>query len=60
MHSGAIKEHLNDEHLTNLTMRMMKAQTTALDSCRNLTKLHTFETLHILHRGLSMNHQANS
>ena len=49
MYSGAIKEHIENEHLTNLTIEMLKNQSIILGSCRDPTKLPTYEALHILH-----------
>ena len=60
MYSGAIKEHIENEHLTNLTIEMLKNQSIISGNCKNPTKLPTYETLHILYRGPSMNRQSDS
>ena len=60
MYSSAIKKHIENEHLTNLTIEMLKNQSIILGSCKDPTKLPTHETLHILHRGPSVNCQSDS
>ena len=55
---GAIKEYIENKHLTNLTIEMLKNQSIVLGSCRDPTKLPTYEALHILNRGPSMNRQS--
>ena len=49
MCSGAIKENIENEHLTNLIIEILKNQSIILGSCRDLIKLPTYEALHILH-----------
>ena len=49
MYSGVIKKHIENEHLTNLTIEILKNQSIILGSCRDLIKLPTYEALHILH-----------
>ena len=49
IYSGAIKEHIENEHLTNLTIEIMKNHSIILGSGRDPTKLPTYEVLHILH-----------
>ena len=38
MHSGAIKKHIENEYLTNLTIEIQKNQSIILGSYRNPTK----------------------